>query len=100
MKRAKKHNKLLITVGLILLILATTCGGVASRYYFTFYRPNICHTEAPIYIYVPHDATFNTLMDSIDAQQCLRNRNAFVRAAHKEQLPERLKGGGTNSNLG
>ena len=88
-----KLKKILLITGLTLLVVAGVCGGVALRYYITYYRPNIQPNEEPIFIYVPRNATFSTLLDSLDAHHCLRNRNAFVRAACKEQLPERLKGG-------
>ena len=88
-----KKSKILIIAGFLLLVLAVSGGGIVLRHYFTFYRPNIRPIEKPISIYVPHNATFHIIMDSLDAKNCLRYRSAFVRAAHKEQLPQRIKGG-------
>ena len=93
MKKTSRVKKTIIITGFVLLALAISCGGIASRYYFIFYRPNVHHTQKPIYIYVPHDATFSSLMDSLDAKKCLRSRTSFVKAAEKERLHSRLKGG-------
>jgi len=93
MKRSKRVRKWGIITGFVLLSIMLSCGSIASRYWLTFYRPNVHHLEAPLYINVPSNATFNTLMDVLEAQQCLRSRNTFIRAANKEHLPERLKGG-------
>jgi len=88
-----KLKKAVIVAGVMLLLAAGLCGGVALRYYFTFYRPNIFLSEGTTYIHIPHNASFSSLMDSLDARHCLRSRQSFVRAAQKESLPERLKGG-------
>ena len=76
-----------------LLLVALSGGGSVFYYYDTFYRPNVCVTEKPIYIYVPHNTTWDMLVDSIRAKGCLRSVSSFKRAAQKEQLPKRLKGG-------
>ncbi|MCL2738905.1 MAG: endolytic transglycosylase MltG [Bacteroidales bacterium] len=91
MKITPRLKKILLGAGCALLVLAALGGSIAWRYYLTYHRPNVGHTEHPIYIYVPAEATFGRLMDSLTPH--LRNPKAFVRAAHKEQLPERLKGG-------
>jgi UPF0755 protein len=93
MKRSPRLKKFLIITGFVLLSILVSSGIVALRYYITFIRPNILPTEETIFIYVPCNATFSTLLDSLDAKNCLRNRHAFVRAANKEQLPNRMKGG-------
>ncbi|MCL2727460.1 MAG: endolytic transglycosylase MltG [Bacteroidales bacterium] len=93
MNKKRGFKRALIAIGVVLLALGAASGGVALRYYYTFHHPNIGPLEEPVVIYVPTHATFDTLLDSLDAQHFLLKRNSFIRAANKEQLPERVKGG-------
>ena len=87
----KKRTLLFIIISLLLIALLSC--SYACRYYYTYYRPNVCRTEKPIFIYVPLNATFDALLDSLKSKNCLRNLHTFVRAAQKEQLPKKIKGG-------
>ncbi|MCL1973911.1 MAG: endolytic transglycosylase MltG [Bacteroidetes bacterium] len=91
MKKPALFRKILLITGCVLILMASAGGGLAWRYYRTYYRPNVIQTAHPIYVYVPTGATFNTLMDSLETH--LLRPKTFLRAAHKERLPERLKGG-------
>jgi UPF0755 protein len=88
-----RHSKKTVIFIVIFNLLISFGGGYAIRFYITFYRPNIQTSENPFIIYVPQGANFDTILDSLDAQQCLRNRKSFIRAAKEEGLPERIKGG-------
>ena len=93
MNKSPRIKRVITIFALMLLLALLSGGGYALRYYHTFYRPNILSEEETLDVYVPTGASFATLMDSLDAKGYLRFRNAFVRAAHKEQLPDRVKGG-------
>ena len=91
MNKKKRLKKILMISGCVVLALAAACTTIACRYYFTYYHPNVMAVDEPLYIYVPTGATFSHLLDSLSTH--LRRPKAFVRAARKERLPERLKGG-------
>ena len=93
MKKSSKRKRVLLIIGLSVLAVILSGGGFASRYYYTFYRPNLLPSELPVYIYVPRNADFGALVDSLRARGCLRNVESFIRAAKKEQLSQRMKGG-------
>ena len=94
MALSPKTKTLLKTLTLIILLAGLCGGGWAAYYYLTYYHPNIqTHSKNHAYVFIPGGGDFAGLLDSLDAQNLLKNPKSFLRAAEKEKLPQRIKGG-------
>jgi conserved hypothetical protein, YceG family len=94
MTLSKRSKTLLKIITLAALFTGICGGGWGAYYYLTYYQPNIqTHAKNHAYVFIPSGGNFSGLLDSLNAQNLLKNPKRFLRAAQKEQLAQRIKAG-------
>ncbi len=87
----KKGIRIFLSVCAVFAIL---CAVAAYLFYATFYKGNTVTPDGKkAYLYVPREATFEQVMDSLRTHSLLQNERFFVWAAQHEKLPQNIHPG-------
>lgn len=87
----KKSTRIILSVCIVLLC---GCAVAAYLFYATFYQGNtITPDRKKAYLYVPREATFEQVLDSLDANGYLIHPKFFLWAAQRENLPTNVNPG-------
>ncbi len=87
-KPSGKRKIVLIALAIVILIAAF----ILPRYYYIYFADNVKVTEKT-YLYVPSNASFEQLKDSLEQGDILKRANYFYDLANDRELATRFKPG-------
>ncbi len=72
-------------------IITATVWGI--RYYTAYFSANVKVEHGQAYLYIPGDATFEQVLDSLRTMRVLRNEARFMQVAQWKKYPETIRPG-------
>jgi len=86
-------SKFIKIFAVILLILVVIVGIVGIYGYKAILKPNVNTNTVGTYVYIPSNADFQTVLDSLDAKNILVNKSSFVRVSKLKKYNNLIKSG-------
>ncbi len=93
--RMKSKRSFFYTLlGLALLVIVFLVGASAWKYYRLYMKPNVrLENGTKVYLYIPTNATFENVLDSLRKGHYLTEEKTFVNAAEREHYTSGIKAG-------
>ena len=85
-----KFKKIILKLFVLAFVLAVV---VTFAAYKILFAPNISSTNESVDLYIPSDATFQTVIDSIEAHNLLKNKKTFMFVAKIKKYEQLVKAG-------
>ena len=87
--KSRKSRNLFIAALIVVSLIAGIMTGY--KYYTYIFRPNVTTPgNKPVLIFIPHNSSFNGVVDTLEKNGLLKDSKSFIWVAKQKKYPERV----------